>query len=326
MIFRTVSLFALLFFLGDLSSQADSLVAVFNFDGNAIDSITGREGTVDGPLLVTDRFGNENGAYEFDGVDDIIRVSDDSLLRLEGDFTLAVWFMPYSVKDGTLFRKNSSQNQRPSVAYSLGVSATGNHTYTVSTDVSADGLSSQGPLINEYVLDEWNLIVASKKSDTIRLVTNVFGRGRFTFYEKQIEGIIGYDGSPLIIGTRSQLPANTFHGRIDEIRIYNEYVSVEDLLNVNFSDETTNVIDIDESSVYSIYPNPFTDQIIIEAKNPEAKNGLVSLYDVTGKLVHRETLSDGFMKPSLSHEGLYYLQIETEEGTFIKKMIRANNQ
>ncbi len=60
-----------------LSAQipTDSLVAWYPFNGNANDeSGNGHHGTVHGATLTTDRFGNPNSAYHFDGVDDFIEV------------------------------------------------------------------------------------------------------------------------------------------------------------------------------------------------------------------------------------------------------------
>ena len=322
--FRFLLLLALLQITWDMSSQGDSLVAVFHFEGDAVDSVMNREGSVDGPILVSDRFGNEAGAYEFDGTDDIIVVLDDSLLRLEEDFTLAVWFMPYSEKDGVLFRKNSSLNQFPSLGYGVGVSGTGHHTFSISTDSSANGLSSQGPLINEYMLDKWNLIIASKRQDTIYMVTNEVGRGRYTFYQKQIEGTIGYDSAPLIIGSRSQLPANTFHGRIDEIRVYNQFLTVEELTGVSFEDETTSVYDI-EDSPFDIYPNPFDDQVHISKESSFQDPFWIVLYDMKGrKILQQIGEGNDVINTEMIEAGSYILSIRTKDDSYIGKLLKAN--
>ncbi|MBF0232848.1 MAG: hypothetical protein HQK65_07400 [Desulfamplus sp.] len=49
----------------------DGLVAEYLFGGNANDSSgNGNHGAVNGATLTTDRFGNSNSAYNFDGVND----------------------------------------------------------------------------------------------------------------------------------------------------------------------------------------------------------------------------------------------------------------
>ena len=54
----------------------NGLVGYWPFNGNANDeSGNGNNGTVNGATLTTDRFGNANSAYSFDGVDDYIQTN-----------------------------------------------------------------------------------------------------------------------------------------------------------------------------------------------------------------------------------------------------------
>ena len=56
----------------------DGLVAWYPFNGNANDeSGNGNSGTVNGATLTTDKDGNENSAYSFDGSDDFIDIPFD---------------------------------------------------------------------------------------------------------------------------------------------------------------------------------------------------------------------------------------------------------
>jgi hypothetical protein len=58
------------------------LVAYYPLNGNADDmSGNGNHGTVDGATLTQDRFGNQNSAYSFDGVNDYISIPELSLQR-----------------------------------------------------------------------------------------------------------------------------------------------------------------------------------------------------------------------------------------------------
>ncbi|MBN2000041.1 hypothetical protein JW935_20990, partial [candidate division KSB1 bacterium] len=51
------------------------LIAWYPFSGNVLDkSGNNNHGEVNGPILVSDRFGNPNSAYYFDGVDDYIQI------------------------------------------------------------------------------------------------------------------------------------------------------------------------------------------------------------------------------------------------------------
>ena len=70
----------------------DSLVGWWPFNGNANDeSGNGNNGTVNGATLTTDRFGNANSAYDFDGVDDFIEMSDISSVENVNSMTWSAW-------------------------------------------------------------------------------------------------------------------------------------------------------------------------------------------------------------------------------------------
>ena len=67
------------------------LVAYYPFNGNANDeSGNGNNGTVNGAVLATDRFGNADKAYFFNGTDNYIIASADGLPT--GERTVSVWF------------------------------------------------------------------------------------------------------------------------------------------------------------------------------------------------------------------------------------------
>ena len=72
----------------------NGLVASYPFNGNAYDeSSNGNNGTVNGASLTTDRFGNANSAYSFDGVDNYILVGDPipTSLQIQNEITLEAW-------------------------------------------------------------------------------------------------------------------------------------------------------------------------------------------------------------------------------------------
>ena len=75
----------------------NGLVGWWGFNGNAQDaSGNGNHGTVNGATLTTDRFGNQNGAYSFNGNGGI------SCQRLTGlsELTVSIWFFIPTASDG----------------------------------------------------------------------------------------------------------------------------------------------------------------------------------------------------------------------------------
>ncbi len=70
----------------------NGLVAEYRFGGNANDTGgNNHHGTVSGATLTTDRFGNANSAYSFDGVDDEITHLTDNFVS-GNNLTVSMWF------------------------------------------------------------------------------------------------------------------------------------------------------------------------------------------------------------------------------------------
>ncbi len=70
----------------------NQLIGWWPFNGNAIDeSNNGNEGTVYGASLTTDRFGNSNSAYNFNGLNNWIDVNHNEKTSITGSYTISVW-------------------------------------------------------------------------------------------------------------------------------------------------------------------------------------------------------------------------------------------
>jgi len=69
------------------------LVANYPFKGDARDqSGNSNHGTVDGAILTSDRFGNENSAYSFDGINDNILANVKNIPAIESPQSFSWWF------------------------------------------------------------------------------------------------------------------------------------------------------------------------------------------------------------------------------------------
>ncbi|MFC2137499.1 FISUMP domain-containing protein, partial [Bacteroidota bacterium] len=70
-------------------SLDSGLVSYYPFTGNAVDSsIYENDGFINGAIPTTDRFGNNNSAYSFDGINDYIYISNP----VSQVFSISVWF------------------------------------------------------------------------------------------------------------------------------------------------------------------------------------------------------------------------------------------
>ena len=74
-------------------------------------------------------------------------------------------------------------------------------------------------------------------------------------------------------------------------------------------------------SIYSIYPNPTTEKVII---NCEGLN-MVDVIDLTGRLIQRyEKIDQNLFSININqqHNGLYFIKLYTSKGTYVEKVIK----
>ena len=202
----------------------DGLVAYYPFNGNADDkSGNGNDGVVNGATLITDRFGNENSAYSFDGVNDAIVVSDSELLDFgSGECTYSAWIkMNSSFSDGTW---NTILSKKQDFEPWNGIR------FIINKDRTAHIQFDYGPVNNVLKSEStvspgiwYNFVIVKNASDTISLHIN----------NSIIDSLSNSSGNTdtnvdLWIGGLTDSFTSYgwfFDGVIDDIRIYNRALS-----------------------------------------------------------------------------------------------------
>src|SRR3990167_8524330 len=117
-------LIGVLVFNSSHASLVDGLVTYYSFDGNANDgSGNGNNGIVNGATLTTDRFGNANSAYDFDGSSTISVANTTSLNIPSGQITVSVWaYKTTNATAGHIFGKRTNcAGMQYQIGFSIGV-------------------------------------------------------------------------------------------------------------------------------------------------------------------------------------------------------------
>ena len=163
----------------------NGLVGWWPFNGNANDeSGNGNNGTVSGATLTADRFGIAAAAYDFDGIDDYIEVSDTSELSFgSDDFSVAIWF---AMKDSTgsgsscvpddngfilsMWETGGSPGQNEWLLY---CDYPGNNPQIrVEEDVTQTLFNSEGTTDLSGSLNDWNFILGVREGDFLKIYLN----------------------------------------------------------------------------------------------------------------------------------------------------------
>lgn len=230
----------------------DGLVAHYPFNGNANDeSGNGNHGTVNGAALTSDRFGNVDSAYIFDGVDDIILIDDDPSLEPSTALTVSAWVKSTgnwsddnyiskdakigSVSNGYLLRSGEPENELNFYAGGKGTKSG----VPVDVWVHVAGVYVAGIRVTIYIDGDQ---MAEK---TVGIPSSItYGTGKL--------GIGGpYDSSSLF-----------FNGTVDDIRIYNRALTASEIQEL-YRETISNVYSGDGHSLDAADGDP-TDAVFVD--------------------------------------------------------------
>jgi len=205
------------FDVSTLSEIASELVAYFPFNGNANDeSGNVNHGTVNGAVLTTDRFGNLNKAYSFDGDNDFIEIQDDDSLDLIDSFTICAWVKPDSIQDNAaIVAKHQGSNNNDG---SWELSKSGDHFTFGCFDFNRYYQSNY-----TFAGSEW--IFLTYTYDNSSSAWKFYVNGYLDSSGTQVFSIVNTSYNLLIgaeISRWNTLEQSSFwSGNIDDIRLYN---------------------------------------------------------------------------------------------------------
>jgi hypothetical protein len=306
--------------------QNGELVAYYQFNGNANDE-SGFEnhGTTSGVFLVPDRFNTPNSAYQFDGINDYIKVPNSTSLNFENSITINFW-----LKIGEFFESESYPLSHGNWENRWKVSVTNKRIrWTVKTSAGIKDLDSETELTLNGLYN----------------VTTVYDGSDYEIYiNGKLDALSTFSGSILqtnidfMIG--QVLPGNNqynFKGILDDIRIYNYSLSFQEIRNLyditTTVDEQWNNPIPDQNELFQNYPNPFNSNTFIFYQVKEATPVNLEIYDILGNRIrtlvneyklagHYSDYWDG--KDNSGHQvpsGIYFYTLKTNNYDRTKKLV-----
>jgi hypothetical protein len=215
------------------SSEPESLKLWLPFNGNANDeSGNGNNGVVNGATLTLDRFGNFDGAYDFDG-ESYINVGTSTFgMEESNEFTISLWAQSKGYSDkGTLIHRG---------AYTYPFSM-----FFVSEDKYHPNTARLRTWLRVFIEDNLKIkYITYYPSSRTRVnfeewnhVAMTFTNGVRTIYidgvedlSGSIEGTLGLgNNEPTCIGANCIHEGKGFKGAIDDVKIYNRALSSEEI-------------------------------------------------------------------------------------------------
>jgi hypothetical protein len=223
LIFKNLSLIVLLSLSsGVYAALTDGLVAYYPFDGNANDmSGKGNNGTVNGAILTTDRNGNADSAYSFDGASNNITVPNNPSQQIStNQLSISAWI---SLEKDIPYTQWRIVNKQESAWTSWGFELFGNG-YAGGKGNNLTFHNSSGNTWVNCVVSEISLI-----PNTIYHVAAISENNSAKIYLdgqliKTCSNMLGIPytiNSDMVIGSSSEFSDFFFKGKMDDLRIYN---------------------------------------------------------------------------------------------------------
>jgi hypothetical protein len=287
---------------------ANGLIAWWGFNGSTNDdSGNNNNGTNNGAVLTTDRFGNTNSAYSFDGSSSYLSIPTSASLESPTTrLTMSAWInlSGYSLVGQAfgpiLTKSNSSAN---AFMYRFTVDING-----ISFYAGINNWSSNTGAAYNFSLNQWYLLTAVLDSFTSYLYLNdsLIATNVFTTS-------ITSDGLPLEIGRDDPGSTEVFNGKIDDIGIWNVALTPQEVSNL-YLGPTVGTSELVMEEGLHIYPNPSLNEVIVQLPNVAKEITELILYDAQGNVVKNLSpltiINKSEFKISVAglSEGIYFLK------------------
>lgn len=327
-------------------SMVNGLVAYYPFCGNANDdSGNGHNGVVNGATLTTDRFGNSNSAYGFDGVNDLIKVNHSSSFNTF-PMSISLWCKGNSQYGALISKYTSCSSDNGWQLHTMeGKVSTYSYNFLGGAFLNCDGDS------NTIISDNnWYNIVSTYDLSGVKIYVNnvlvltkpYIGNGSMSAPTNIQDLYIGTE-----INSIGCSPYNTYYqGLIDDIGIWNRVLSQQEITQLfnqnqcitNITVTDTLIINVGQLSYtnpvsfannITIYPNPASTQVNISFNNiTDLAGGSIKIINSLGQQVATTPITATGTNTTMALNswggtGLYFVQILNAQGQIldIKKII-----
>lgn len=319
-------------------SLQNGLIGYWPFCGNANDqSGNNNNGVVNGASLTTDRFGNTNSAYNFNGTSNKINFGTSQSLINLSQFTYSVW-INRSVNCGNdaIVISNYGGNWAGNLLFGKVINNGDAQIRLHKQNLSINSSSS----ISD---NQWINLVAVKDNSTLKLYKN-----GLLIQTTDISnfGSVNNISFPFVIGGAGWSDSNYFMGKIDDVGVWNRALTPQEISQLYNQNQCINNLTVTDTLIINvgqlsfenpilyannitIFPNPASTQININFNNiSDLNGGTIKIINSLGQEVATTTITATGTNSTMSlnawgGNGLYFVQILNPQGQIvdIKKII-----
>lgn len=191
-----------------------NLVQHWPFDGNANNAVSGGiDATIHSAHLTTDRFGNENSAYYFDGDWDRMQADNAANFGKES-FTVNVWVNSTQTSgNGNILRTHNGNGHGWLFRFNSGrIEIWEGSTYKI-------GITS----VNSYADGKWHMMTYVR--DVEKMVGQLYVDGIYVCEYK----MTGINDSPTTLWFGTYEVGEWYNGKMDDVRLYNRALTADEI-------------------------------------------------------------------------------------------------
>ena len=220
--------------------QLPDPVAYYDFSGNANDiSGNGLHGTVNGAVLTTDRCGNADGAYLFNGSSSYISVDYDPLFNIpvSGEFTISCWVKALDSGVEAIFVKSPNISPWTDSEWDYGIYLITNN-LMIGTHV--DGWAAVGSeLINEATC--WKHLAGTYNNG----IWKIYVDGVLDAADLSSTKFITASSSAISMGKKGEADGDYYEGKMDDVMFFDVELSADQISDLYESQRVASIISAD---------------------------------------------------------------------------------
>ena len=327
----------------------NGLVGYWPFNGNANDiSGNGNNGIVDGATLTTDRFGNSNQCYYFNGINSGIQIDNTLLSNTVHSYSINFWCKldtttltanGYTIFDdcdlnqwynkGRFFTNSQYFTNYPSYAFR-----------EYMNNLVIDSSFNSNTWVNYCCIFDYENLLLKLYRNGILVSTSGYAQGSYTPGDRKTQ--IGRCQSPIQYTAGTNYTSNWL-GKIDDFGVWNRVLTdqeIDNLYNANICYQNVTVTDtliintgilsynpLTYNNTITIYPNPANDHITIDCGTLANVVGYsIKITNTLGQEVFNQPMNtQQYYVPlnSWTGQGVYFVNIIDSQGHIIdvKKII-----
>ncbi len=285
------------------------LIGWWGLNGNASDSSgNANNGTVNGATLSTDRNGNANSAYNFNGTSDYIALPTGLASGLTtGQVTVAGWM--YITTNSTWSSLLKNWGSLTTGGFHLGLADLTQKLNVQITQANGTTVSSTAP--NIMSANAWHHVAFTADGSFIHLYQDAVEITTPISYNGTLKTSFLYTNigaKPSTSNTPASFPGY-LNGKADDIGLWSVALTQQQITGL-FTAQPTGIESHKNENAISLFPNPTASFIRVQTKNT-LNNAQVKVIDGLGNVVKSELVSGSVFELSLLDlpQGIYFIEI-----------------